>query len=177
MPPRPDATAPIVAGKPRRMRRAITLAVLAAAVAPLASAPGAEAGFTGRDANISVRVAWHYWHSLRPARFHRDRYRCAAGAVKIDWRRSLGSAMASADIWGCRERPPEIRLEGPTVKRLNDIWACGVVTHEFGHPLGYEHVHDRDQLMSGAPGRGQHPPGAATWRRAWARCRGALGPA
>ena len=135
---------------------------------------GAGARFTDRDATTSVRVAWHFWHSLRPHRFSHDGYNCDQGDVKVDWRSSLGSSMAAADIRGCREDPAVILLEGPTIKRLGDVGACGIVTHEFGHLLGYEHVRNPDQLMSGDPGRGIHPPGAATWKRAWHRCRRAL---
>ena len=135
---------------------------------------GADARFTDRDARSSVRVAWHFWHSLRPHRFDAKGYYCGKYEVKIDWRRRLGSSMALADIGGCRERPPTILLEGPTIRRLSDVGACGIVTHEFGHLLGYEHVRNPAQLMSGDPGPGIHPPGAATWKRAWHWCRRAL---
>jgi hypothetical protein len=151
---------------------ALVVALVVAAACP---PPGAEARFTKREATHSTRVAWGFWHSLRPHRFDRPGFRCGPQRVRIDWRRDLGDAMATADLWGCRVRSPQIRLERSTIRRLSDVGACGIVTHEFGHLLGYRHVRKPSQLMSGHPRHGAHPPRRATWARAWARCRRGLG--
>jgi hypothetical protein len=150
----------------------VVVALLVAAACP---PPGAEARFTKREATDSTRVAWGFWHSLRPDRFDRRGFRCGPARVRIDWRQHLGDAMATAEMWGCRrERSPAIRLERPTIRRLSDVGACGIVTHEFGHLLGYRHVRKASQLMSGHPRHGAHPPARATWARAWSRCRNGL---
>ena len=150
----------------RHIAVALTVAVALAAL----QAP-AEARFTKGEADASVHVAFGFWHSLRPQRFDHPGFRCGPRWVKVDWRRSLGSAMAMADVGGCLERPPRIRLERSAVHRLSDVGACGIVTHEFGHLLGYRHVRPSSQLMSGDPGVGDRPPHKATWARAWLRCR------
>lgn len=148
--------------------------VVAAAMLFLATAPAADARFTAQEAGSSVKVAWGYWHSFKPRIFERDDYHCGRNNVQLDWRVDLGTAMARAELWGCRNRPPEIMLESATIHGLSDVWACGVITHEFGHLLGYEHVSNDKHIMSGAPSPGDHPPRGATWERAWDRCRKAL---
>ena len=149
-------------------------AATAVVAAGLFTAPGASARFTSAEATASLGVAWHYWHSLVPERFELAGFQCGLGSVQIDWRPDLGTAMATAAIGGCFAPSPSIRLEGPTVRGLGDIRACGVITHEYGHLLGYAHVSDPEQVMSGEPGPGIRPPAGATWKRAWARCRRAL---
>jgi hypothetical protein len=145
------------------------VAVVVAVV--LASASGvASARFTDREAKVSARVAHDYWHSLDPEIFDRPGYHCNTGNVLLDWLRNLGSAMALADLWGCRDTTPTIQLERRTIRGLSDVGACGIVTHEYGHLLGYRHVGRRRNVMSGAPSQGETPPRRATWRRAWRRC-------
>jgi hypothetical protein len=90
----------------------------------------------------------------------------------LSWLQDLGSAMATANLWGCRARPPEIRLEAPTIRGLGDVHACGVIVHEYGHLLGFGHVASRHNVMSGAASAGERPPLLATWTRAWRRCDG-----
>jgi hypothetical protein len=140
----------------------------------LATAPAADALFTTKEAQSSVNVARGYWHSFKPRIFDRSDYHCGRNSVQLDWRGDLGTAMARAELWGCRNRPPEIMLESGTIRGLSDVWACGVITHEYGHLLGFEHVLNSDHIMSGAPSSGDHPPRGATWERAWDRCRRAL---
>jgi hypothetical protein len=149
-------------------------AVLAAivALAGLAWGPGsASARFTDHEARVSERVAHRYWHSLRPALFDRPGYNCDSGNVLLDWIRNLGSAMALADLWGCQDTPPTIQLERSTIRGLSDVGACGIITHEFGHLLGFAHSRRHRSVMSGDPSAGVTAPRRATWTRAWHRCR------
>jgi hypothetical protein len=150
------------------------LAVLAA-VAVLAAAgwsPGAaSARFTDHEARVSVRVAHGYWHDLAPNVVERTGYHCGPVNVVLDWLRNLGSAMALADLWGCRDDAPTIQLERRTIRGLSDVGACGIITHEFGHLLGFRHTNRKRSVMSGAPSQGEKPPRRATWKRAWHRCR------
>ena len=156
------------------IRRVAVLAVLASCALAFGAPAPASARFSDRDAARSLEVAWRYWHSLRPAIFEREGYHCNRGEVELVWMRSMGPAMARAELWGCRLDPPELMLEEATIRSLGDVHACGVVTHEFGHLLGYRHVSNPDHVMSGEPSEGERPPRRATWRRAWRRCRRGL---
>jgi hypothetical protein len=153
------------------LRRFALLAAIVA-LAGLAWSPGkASARFTDHEGRVSVRVAHDYWHSLVPGVVDRPGYNCNSGNVILDWLRDLGSAMALADLWGCRTANPTIELETRTIRGLSDVGACGIITHEFGHLLGFRHTSRRRSVMSGAPSAGEKPPRRATWKRAWHRCR------
>jgi hypothetical protein len=156
--------------------RTLTLVAAAATLAVSGGPAAAPAGarFTASEGQSAVRIAWGYWHSLRPGQFARPEFGCSHEAVELDWLADLGTAMAGAIIGGCAESPPVISLERPTVSRLGDVRACGVVTHEFGHLLGFRHSSNADNVMSGDRGEGARSPRRATWKRAWRRCRRAL---
>jgi hypothetical protein len=154
----------------KRWRLAMVAAMIACAWPVSAATPEASARFSKSEAAVSKHVASRYWRSLKEGIFKRSSYHCGPTEVSLVWLANLGDAMASADIWGCRDDPPEIRLEEPTVKGLGDIHACGVITHEYGHLLGYRHVRNRNKVMSGEPSIGERPPAEATWERAWRRC-------
>jgi hypothetical protein len=149
-----------------------TLAALAGALALWGGGSDiAHAGFSRAEADTSVRVAWDYWHSFkRPGLLDLLNGDCRPGRVTLDWRLDLGDAMASASLEGCLELAPTIKLERPTIRTLSDRHGCAVITHEFGHLLGYGHVRDQRSLMSGASSGGRTPPAGATWERAWNRC-------
>jgi hypothetical protein len=157
-----------IPGRPRR------LAAIAAIVTLVALAWGpatASARFTDHEGKVSVRVAHRFWHSLAPDVVDRADYNCQTGNVVLDWLGDLGSAMALADLWGCRQAAPTIELERGTIRGLSDVGACGIITHEFGHLLGFAHSSRHRSVMSGDPSRGETPPRRATWERAWHRCR------
>ena len=154
-------------------RRALELACsLVLAVTGVAAAPAdpAAARFTSAEGADAARIAWGFWHSLRPGEVERPRFHCAPAAIRIDWVADMGSSMASAMIGGCAYSPATITLERPTIARLDDVYACSVVTHEFGHLIGYRHSRNRQNVMSGDPGAGKRPPRRATWERARRRC-------
>jgi hypothetical protein len=154
----------------KRWRFAMVAAMAACVWSSSYATPEAGARFTDDEARVAKYVAYRYWRTLVPAVFNRPNYHCSATEVQLVWVQSLDSAMARAKLWGCRDTPPEILLEEPTVKRLGDVHACGVITHEYGHLLGSGHVRNRDNVMSGDPGAGERPPREATWNRAWRRC-------
>lgn len=152
-------------------RSARALAAVACAVAIWApTPPGAEARFGAGEAQDSLSIAWGYWRTLLPSSFVERHSTCRPGDVRIDWHLSLGSAMATATLDGCLLGDPVIDLERPTIRGLSDRHGCAVITHEYGHLLGFRHVSDPDALMSGVPTLGTRPPSRATWRRAWNRC-------
>ena len=150
-----------------------TLATLVAVVALVAAAwspASASARFSEHEGTVSVHVAHHFWHRLAPSVVERAGYNCGGGNVVLDWLRDLGSAMALADLWGCRDDPPKIELERGTIRGLSDVGACGIITHEFGHLLGFAHSPRDGNVMSGSPSRGETPPRDATWNLAWRHC-------
>jgi hypothetical protein len=147
-----------------------TLAAVAALVASAWAPASASARFTDHEANVSVRVAHHFWHRLAPSVVERAGYNCGGRNVVLDWLRDLGSAMALADLWGCRQDNPTIQLERGTIRGLSDVGACGIITHEFGHLLGFAHSPRDRSVMSGSHSSGETPPRRATWQRAWRHC-------
>jgi hypothetical protein len=147
-----------------------TLAAVAGFMAAAWLPASASARFTDHEANTSVRVAHHFWHQLAPSVVERTTYNCGGRNVVLDWLRDLGSAMALADLWGCRQARPTIELERGTIRGLSDVGACGIITHEFGHLLGFAHSPRDRSVMSGSPSRGETAPRGATWERAWRYC-------
>ena len=151
-------------------RRIATLAAVAGCVAAAWLPAPASARFTDHEANISVRAAHHFWHQVAPGVVERAGYNCGGQNVVLDWLRDLGSAMALADLWGCRQDRPTIELERGTIRGLSDVGACGIITHEYGHLLGFAHSPRDRSVMSGSPSRGETAPRRATWERAWQHC-------
>jgi hypothetical protein len=154
------------------LRLLASVAAIATLVALAWGPATATARFTEHEGKVSVRVAHRFWHSLAPNVVERADYNCQTGNVVLDWLADLGSAMALADLWGCRQEAPTIELERRTIRSLSDVGACGIITHEFGHLLGFAHSNRHRSVMSGDPSRGETPPRRATWKRAWRRCRG-----
>lgn len=129
----------------------------------------AEARVSDRDMARSLRIAYDYWASMTD-RVNRARYNCERGNARARWHRDLGSAMATAKLGGCVDPVPRVNLEGPTIRRLGDAHTCGVITHEFGHLLGYLHNKTRGSIMySSTTGTRSGPDVArrATWDKVY----------
>jgi hypothetical protein len=154
--------------------RLLAFAAAVAATWGVVAADDAAARFSKPEARASVDIAWDYWRSLDPGGARRQRYACGPASIRLTWVPFLESAMAFAGIGGCRDPYPKIWLERRTIRSLEDVHGCSVLTHEVGHLLGYRHVKASKQLMSGDPTSGRKPPEQATWDRARRRCARAL---
>ena len=129
----------------------------------------AEARVGNTDVKRSLKIAYDYWDSITN-RTHLLGFHCQRGNVEVVWHRDMGDAMASANLGGCIAPIPKINLEEPTIRGLDDEHACAMITHEFGHLLGYPHNKTKGSIMytsALALPISLFTPSAATWDRAY----------
>ena len=152
------------------------VALVAVFLGLASSSPPAHARVSDRDVAQSLRIGYEFWGSITD-RVSLPQFHCEKGNVKVAWFPDLGSAMATARVLGCADLQPTINLEENTIRGLDDAHACAVITHEFGHLLGYTHNRTKGSIMySSSTGTtlGLPVPAKATWDRAYrgAHCGG-----
>lgn len=154
------------AHKGGRRRLALVLAICGALAAPISAA---DARVSNRDVRKSLKVAFDYWAAMSVL-VHSPAYHCQRGNPEARWHADLGTGMANARRGGCIDEVPIVNLERPTVRRLKDDHACAVITHEFGHLLGYGHNRTKGSIMYNSTDGSLLEllvPPDATWSRAY----------
>jgi hypothetical protein len=162
---RPDGQALVGLGRKWKFGLAALLALALA----VPGASRAQARVSNAEVKKSLEIAYDYWDSITN-RTRLPGFHCQRGNVGVVWHRDMGSAMASATLGGCTEPVPKVNLEEPTIRGLDDDHACAVITHEFGHLLGYPHNKTKNSIMYTSANVlpvSLLTPHAATWERAY----------
>jgi hypothetical protein len=151
------------------LKRKLTSASIAL-LGALALAIPAQAGAMTRDRAIE-HVAWDYWNTYAPSQVADIQAKCAPDVVGINWVDYYpAGGIAGSVVNGCRySLTPHIDIK-TTLFGADFTYVCKVVTHEYGHLIGYLHAADGKSVMAGGTPYGAVPAGA-TMKRAEQMCR------
>jgi hypothetical protein len=151
------------------LKRKLTSASIAL-LAALALAAPAQASAMTRD-QAALHVAWDYWNLYSPGQVADIQAKCAPDAVTISWVDYYpAGGIAGSVVNGCRySLLPHIDIK-TTLYGADFPYLCKVVTHEYGHLVGYLHSSDSRSVMVGGTPTGSVPAGA-TMKRAEQLCR------
>ena len=118
-----------------------------------------------------LHVAWDYWSTYAPSQVAGLKAKCGPDVVQIDWVDYYpAGGIAGAVVNGCNYlATPHIDVKN-TLLGADFGYECKVITHEYGHLIGYLHSSDSTSVMVGGAPYGAVPP-AATMKRAEQMCR------
>jgi hypothetical protein len=150
------------------LKRKLTSASIAL-LGALALAVPSQASAMTRD-QAALHVAWDYWNTYAPSQVA-DIQTKSPDVVGLSWVDYYpAGGIAGSVVNGCRySLTPHIDIK-TTLFGADFPYLCKVVTHEYGHLIGYMHASDGRSVMAGGTPYSSVPAGA-TMKRAEQLCR------
>ncbi|MDQ3571822.1 MAG: M57 family metalloprotease [Actinomycetota bacterium] len=125
---------------------------------------------TARDQK-ALTIAWTFWTTYAPIQSSAVQLICSPQTVQIQWVDYYpAGGIAAASVDGCRNGNPYIRVNK---NQASSRWVkfCRVITHEYGHLIGFIHTENTKNVMASPDGYWGEVPSAATTTRAEQLCR------